>query len=428
MKKLTARLLGCTLAATLSLASIPPAAQAKPSSPSSNQIVVRLDESTEAAAFASRWGVQIANTMLSSRRIYLLQTSSDTKEKQSDKGGQKAQDGGKGPDLKKVAESMAKDDGVVYAEPNYDLTLSDDRMHYWALPGETSPDETEESYVSQPAANTLRLSEAHLSARGQGTTIAILDTGVVLNHPALVGQIVSGYDYVDDDADPSDDADGIDSDNDGHVDEGQGHGTAIAGLAHLVAPDATILASRVLDSDGNGSVYLMAEAISDAVDAGADVINISAGVEGDNESKVLSDALHDAAHGDRVSIVTAAGNDGNGSKTYPASDKHVISVGSTESNDPLRLTGFSNYGKWVTVAAPGVNLISTATYGYQHGSGTSLSAPLVAGAVALLRSERPDAKSKDVVKAIKESSVSLQNGPKVETGSIDIVAALDRLR
>ena len=419
MKSTTSRLFVCGLAATLSLTLAPPAAHAKGGAASGNEIVVKLEDAADITAFANRWNVRVVDTMLSSRSIYLLEVSSDTSGKKGS---------GKGQDPKKISESMARDGDVDYAEPNYDLELSDGRVHYWEEETQTAPGQTPQSYAAQPAAQALRLTEAHRSTRGEGTKIAILDTGVNGSHPALAGRVQPGYDYVDDDADPSDSADGIDSNGNGHVDEGQGHGTAVAGLAHLVAPDATIIASRVLDSDGNGSVYILAEAISDAVTAGADVINISAGVEDDKTSKVLSEALKDAAKNQGVSVVVAAGNNGNGSKTYPASEKEVISVGSTEANDQTRLARFSNHGKWVKVAAPGVDLVTAGIGSYQQGSGTSLSAPLVAGEVALLRAERPSAKSKDILKAVAETSVPLRSGPKVERGSIDIVAALNKFR
>lgn len=128
---------------------------------------------------------------------------------------------------------MARDSDIDYVEPNYDLELSDGRLHYWEEPVEDSGAQTSQSYGAQPAARDLRLPKAHRRSRGWGTKIAILDTGVDGTHPALVGRVQLGYDYVDDDADPSDSGDGIDSDGDGLVDEGRGHGTAVAELAQL---------------------------------------------------------------------------------------------------------------------------------------------------------------------------------------------------
>src|SRR5262249_35920966 len=98
-----------------------------------------------------------------------------------------------------------------------------------------------EACLLQPSAVIVGLDQAHAIGEGEGSLVAILDTGVAPNHPDLAGRIVGGWDFIDRDADPTDQPDGIDNDGDGRIDEGYGHGTHVAGIVHLTAPDAELL-------------------------------------------------------------------------------------------------------------------------------------------------------------------------------------------
>ena len=138
---------------------------------------------------------------------------------------------------------------------------------------------------------------------------------------------------------------------DGRVDELYGHGTHVAGILHLVAPDARLLPLRVLNSDGRGNNFRTASAIVYAAHRGADAINLSLGTS--EQSMLLREAVNEAAQLGVV-IVAAAGNLNTDAKQYPAAEACAIAV--TSVNAQERKSSFANYGDWIGVAAPGENI------------------------------------------------------------------------
>lgn len=218
--------------------------------------------------------------------------------------------------------------------------------------------------------------------------VAVLDTGVDATHPDLLGHIRAGGDFIDGDADPRDE---------------QGHGTAVSGVIAATTNNkqgvagiswgATVLAERVLGADGAGSLCTVSAGIIDAVDAGARVLNLSLGAPGEGCAMVLKEALSYARdHG--ALVVAAAGNDGakGNPVDYPAGCDDAFAVAATDARD--RPTSFSEYGPQVDISAPGAGVLTTATdtkggHSYAFASGTSLSAPIVSGAAALLLSLHP---------------------------------------
>ncbi len=170
------------------------------------------------------------------------------------------------------------------------------------------------------------------------------------------------------------------------------HGTAVASViggatadAPGVAPAASLLSIRVIDTDDHGDVFTVCQGIVAAVEAGAQIINLSLG--GRTTSEVLSRAVtFSTSRG--VVLVAAAGNDGAERLVWPAADPRVISVGATDANG--RQTAFSNSGGQLRLTAPGVGLAAaglspTRTFF----SGTSASAPVIAGALAVVLSQTP---------------------------------------
>src|ERR1041384_3825015 len=153
---------------------------------------------------------------------------------------------------------------------------------------------------------------------------------------------------------------------------------------------------KVLNSTGNGTDLQVADGINHAVTKGANVISMSLG--GTDISSTLQTAVANAwAAG--VVVVCAAGNNGNSGPFYPAQYDHVISVGATDSNDVL--ASFSNYGTWVSVVAPGVNIYSTyPTNSYAVLSGTSMACPHVAGCAAFLKAQNQLATNQKISDAI----------------------------
>jgi subtilisin family serine protease len=217
----------------------------------------------------------------------------------------------------------------------------------------------------------------------------VLDTGVDPSHPDLTGHIRAGGDFIDGDADPSDEF---------------GHGTAVSGVVAAstdnklgvagISWGATVLAERVLGKEGSGSMCTVAFGIVDAVDAGAKVLNLSLGGAGDACPLIMSKALS-YAHDHGALVVVSAGNDGlkGNPVDYPAGCAGAFAVGATDTRD--RKAGFSEYGPQIDITAPGVGILTTirddkGRHGYAFEAGTSVAAPIVTGAVALLLSRHPD--------------------------------------
>jgi subtilisin family serine protease len=257
---------------------------------------------------------------------------------------------------------------------------------------------------NQAALATIRAGRALRRATGRGAIVAVVDTGIDPAHPAFAGRLAPGYDFVDDDSDPTDEENGVDDDGDGEIDEGFGHGTFVAGLVLAVAPDATILPVRVLDSDAGGSVSRVAAGIRYAAEQGADVINLSLGARVRSEL-VRGEVRRAQSLG--VVVVSATGNRSDAARIdFPAGLSGVIAVTSLDGG--LGRADFANAGTRVTVAAPGTDLIGPFPGGtFAQWSGTSFSAALVAGGVALLEERRPGLRVEQVAKRIRRTARSV---------------------
>jgi thermitase len=210
--------------------------------------------------------------------------------------------------------------------------------------------------------------------------VAVVDTGIYYPHPDLNANYVAlGRDWANNDTDPIDD---------------YGHGTHCAGIIAAILNNSEgiaglaqvrIMAEKVLDSSGYGYVDWVANGIIHATDCGAKIISMSIGGWGDSE------LVHEAvkyAYDAGVLLVAAAGNSATNVKLYPAGYDEVISVAATDENDNPAY--FSNWGDWIELAAPGVNIYSTVPGGYMSESGTSMACPHVAGVAALVWSQYPN--------------------------------------
>jgi subtilisin family serine protease len=320
---------------------------------------------------------------------------------------------------------MMSDVRLVYAELNYinenPEDGSTDRIYGW------SDDST--SMHKQDTTKTMQLEESHNFSRGGGRLVAILDTGVQLDHPLLADSLdILGYDFVDNDLAPDEEANGLDDDGDGRVDELYGHGTHVAGIVHLVAPEARLLPLRILNSDGRGNNFRTASAIVYATRYGADAINLSLGTP--HRSLLLREVVGEAAQVGVV-VVGAAGNLNTDAKQYPAAEDCVIAVTSVNAHD--KKSSFANYGSWIGVAAPGENIYSTfPTDGYAQWSGTSMAVPFVTGQAALLRSADPHLTLDELGLLIGGTTDSLDRAnpayrDRLGEGRIDPLASLEAL-
>jgi thermitase len=237
----------------------------------------------------------------------------------------------------------------------------------------------------------IGLEEAHaLAGRlGRGVKVAVMDTGVDLDHPMLREALAPSrewWDFVDNDAVPQEEGVfGV---------GGHGHGTNVAGIVRQVAPRVTILPIRVLDSDGQGDVADLAAAIDWAVVMGADIINLSLGA--DKHVGSVDKALRRAAE-DGVFVLSSAGNDNSTDVSFPASRsdtgnphqrRYIVSVTSVDGGDVK--SSFANYWEKLELAAPGEQVFGPAPDELKQmaaWSGTSMAAPMAAGALALALGE-----------------------------------------
>jgi hypothetical protein len=240
---------------------------------------------------------------------------------------------------------------------------------------------------------------------GQGTLIAIVDTGTDLDHPDLADKVRTDidYDFANDD-DTADDDHGHGTHVSGSAAAMTNNGTGVAGLGW----EAMILPIKVLDSQGDGDSADLAQAIRYAADHGADVINMSLGGAVDCPSAVQEAA--DYAHARGVLLVAASGNhggsDGPNAEMFPANCQHVLGVGATTSADAIG--SYSNYGTHVSVAAPGSGIYSTWIGGsYVNDSGTSMATPHVAGLAVLVKAYYPAYTPDEIASAILDNADDL---------------------
>lgn len=209
----------------------------------------------------------------------------------------------------------------------------------------------------------------------QDIVVAVVDTGVQLDHPDLKGRLVKGTNIVDPSAQPEDDV---------------GHGTHVAGIIAAEVNNnegvagmtwyTKVMPVKALDNSGAGTTYSVAEGIIWAADHGANVINLSLGNYA--EAQFLHDAIK-YAHDKGVLVVAASGNDNTDRPGYPAAYPEVVAVGATGS-DELRAP-YSNYGDYIDVAAPGTSIASTYPGSrYAALSGTSMATPHVSALASLM--------------------------------------------
>ncbi|WP_088229080.1 S8 family serine peptidase [Desulfosporosinus sp. FKB] len=244
-----------------------------------------------------------------------------------------------------------------------------------------------------------------MGATGKGITIAIVDSGIDLNHPDLKDNIVPGYNAI-----TQSDAPGANQDD-------NGHGTHVAGIAAAernntgivgVAYQAKIMPIKAVNFDGDGYDDAIASGIVWAADHGAKIINLSLGSDDEAFSEVIGQAvLH--AYNKGCLLVAASGNyDPSSAKnpgvTYPASDSHVLAVAATDQNNDI--ASYSATGPEVSLAAPGDEITSdwwslAEGSGYADASGTSMASPFVAGEAALVWGQHPTWTRDQVVEALK---------------------------
>ena len=307
-------------------------------------------------------------------------------------------------------------------------------------------------YVAQPATQIIRLTDAQNGFRIGGTGIvAVIDTGVDVNHPVLYPVLLPGYDFTRNQAGASEWLD-VSTLQNGYVDtdtqdqqpgyvqqstaavldqstaavlDGKdytafGHGTMTSGLIHLVAPNAKILPLKAFSSDGTGYLSNIVAALYYAVQHKANVVNMSFDLTSSSPS--LNQAVS-YANKAGVVLVAAAGNENTNAAVYPAAlNSSVVGIASTTNWDSR--STFSNYGAVdVWIAAPGENIVSTFPGGtYASASGTSFSSPIVAGTVSLMLSAKQQSVNQS--QAAKALSHAQQLTPDLNHGRLNVYQAI----
>jgi subtilisin family serine protease len=322
-----------------------------------------------------------------------------------------------GVDVQQAAALYSELPWVEYAEPNYIVRAAivpDDPLYpahqawYYDL-------------INAPAGWAIE--------RGRPAIIvAVLDTGVDLDHPDLQSKIWTNAREVV--------GNGIDDDGNGCIDDvhgcdfvplppssdpsdDHGHGTMVAGILGAGSDNglgvagtawaATVMPVKVLDSTGAGTASDVAQGIVYAAKSGAQVINMS--MARPSPSRALEEAVKEAHDSFGVILVAATGNEGQEGVGYPAAYPAVIAVSAFDHSDPNSRASFSNWGPQVNVAAPGVDVFSTHLGGgYATGEGTSFATAFVSGLVALLLSQDSSRSDDDIRAILRISSDDLPDG------------------
>src|SRR6267143_3879562 len=306
-------------------------------------------------------------------------------------------------------------------------------------------------YVVQPATQIIRLQDAQNGFRiGGSGIVAVIDTGVDVNHPVLSAVLLPGYDFTRNQAGASEwlDVSGLEggppttkpqNQQPGYVQQSTaavldqstaavldgdpypafGHGTLTSGLIHLVAPKAMILPLKAFSSNGTGQLSNIVAALYYAVQHHANVVNMSFDLT--SPSPALTQA---AAYANKagVVLVASAGNGNTSAPVYPAAlNTYVVGIASTTNWDSR--SSFSNYGATdVWIAAPGENIISTFPGGtYGSASGTSFSSPIVAGTVSLMLSARSSLNQSQAASSL---SHAVKLTPDLNRGRLDAYQAI----
>lgn len=307
-----------------------------------------------------------------------------------------------------LVEKLKNDPVIEYIEPDYIRKMN-------VKTGSSS------GVSAQSTIQMSGITQANSIFKGQPfITVAVISTGVDTSHPDLKGKLVVGHSSFGED-DSYQDINGV--------------GTHQAGVIVAsnptqkvfgVAPDCKVMPIKSMNEDGEVRDSNLLDGIVWAIDHGASVVTFTA--EGQQKSKAFEDVFK-YAYNKKVPIVVGSGDTGDSTPTYPASAKGVISVSALSTGN--RTASFSSKGSWVSVAAPGENIMSTSstkisklTQNYASVSGTAVAASYVAGQMALIKSKFPTLDMLSLRTHLELTSDDIgQKGPDNETGFGRINAA-----
>jgi subtilisin family serine protease len=281
-----------------------------------------------------------------------------------------------------IVAMLEKNPDVAAVQPNFFVRINLDQVsqpfvdqnHPGYLDG-ISP----EPYYDQYAGDNTMMDSIQLIHDGAGQVIAIIDGGLDNRHPLFGGRLNSAS------------ADFVDGDGQPWVYEGltANHGTFVAGIAARAARGAQLMIIRAFDVAGTGNSFEISESICYAAENGADVINMSFGM--DNYDAAIASAIEYAHNVHGVVMAAAAGNSDEETARFPGYHSFVMNIAAVDSVDIK--ADFSNYGMSINATAPGVEIYSSLTGGDIWGwwCGTSFATPFVSGLAALVKSVYPEA-------------------------------------
>jgi thermitase len=355
-----------------------------------------------------------------------------------------------------VIQSLQKQVGIRYAEPNWmgQLNTGPNDPRYSALDTNASSPRHNLPYQYGPQQIKADLAWTAWQPRRQ-IIIAIVDTGINNQHEDLIDKIlhdgsgaIVGY---------SSYANPYPATTQSDANDSNGHGTECAGIAAarinngkgiagIAAWDGNVSASdtsiklmpiHVANTSNDITATRVGDGIRWAADHGANVISLSLSLLNYQSSTYLTDDVNYAWNKGCL-LVAAPNNDGNSSYSYPAHDPNVISVAASDSTD--KLAGFSTYGSWVSVAAPGgqgatissptgtEEIYTTTLNGsYDYDAGTSMACPHVAGEAALIWSQNPNLNNsqvKDIITGNTDPVTPYTSGHTIGSGRINAYSAL----
>ncbi|MCE7984546.1 MAG: hypothetical protein DYG89_25520 [Caldilinea sp. CFX5] len=324
----------------------------------------------------------------------------------------------------RTEETSAESADVAIAEPEQPFPINDPRYEadQWYL-----------QRINASRAWSLAYDAEGFAGNLDTVQVAIVDSGIDVNHPEFRGRLMTGYNYLAPGAPPVDD---------------YGHGTHVAGLLGAVAnnaggiagvaPKVRIDARKVLNSQGSGTISNVSKAIREAADSGATIINLS--LESSAPNPTMEAAVK-YAYSKGALLVAAAGNFYPSPVSWPAAYNEVIAVAATNYND--KHATYSNAGSQVELAAPGgervLSILSTwpggvkcrdkaaviAQSDYCTSEGTSMAAAIVSGAAALIKSVRPDYTAEQIRQLLRNTTTPLsESATLVGSGRLDIHTAL----
>jgi subtilisin family serine protease len=347
-------------------------------------------------------------------------------------------------DVMSVVAQLSKNPDVTFAEPDYIAYSSNvPNKTFHSVPAGTylpvnahpqisvsdTPAVDDPLYSQEWGLAKINIEGAWSHTFGSSTTtIAIIDSGIDSSGPDLSSQLWTNPGEIP--------GNGIDDDNNGYIDDvngwnfvansndvtdDYGHGTLVSGVAVAAAnngqgiagvcPNCRVMPVEVMNSSGTANYSDVAAGVLYAAEKGAKVINISLG--GYSNSNTLSNAINTAINVYDAVVVAGAGNDNSTNLFYPAAYSGVLAVAGTNTDDTKwsdSTSVGSNYGSWVSVSAPAVNILSTESGGgWIDATGTSMAAPFVAGLAGLLRSLHPDWSQAEVSSQIIHTADSIDS-------------------